>query len=116
MTSRTALNLVAVVGVFLGLPLIATGTQRQGNSVAGQKIFAGTCEICHGPTGQGDSSMTGYIKTLPDLAGTKTQEKTDAELRRTLRKGHGQDMVGYEWVFNEAQLDDLIAYIRSLKR
>jgi len=116
MTSRNALNLVAVVGVLLGMPLIATATPPKGNPVAGQKIFVGTCEICHGPTGRGDSSMAGYIKTLPDLSSTKTQQKTDAELRRTLQKGHGPDMVGYEWVFNDAQLDDVIAYIRSLKR
>lgn len=119
MMPKHTVKLLAIVSVFLGMPLIATAAPSKGDPAAGQKIFAGTCEVCHGPTGRGeDSSMAGYLLTerMPDLSSGKTQGKTDVELRSILLTGHGPDMMSYKGVFDDSQLDDLIAYIRSLKR
>jgi len=58
MIPKHALKLLAIVDVFWGMPLIATAAPSKGDPAAGQKIVAGSCEICHGPTGRGeDSSM-----------------------------------------------------------
>jgi mono/diheme cytochrome c family protein len=115
MSSKSAMKLLAVVGVW-GMSLIAMAAPPKGSPTAGKKIYEGTCQICHGPTGKGVSAMATHLATPADLSGRETQGKTDEELRRIIQKGHGTEMVGYERVFKEAEIDDVVAYIRSFKR
>jgi len=109
------LNLLAVV-VVLGVTQLALAASSKGNAKAGEKIYNASCQICHGPTGKGDSDMAAYYLTpLPDLSAKRTQGKTDAALRRIILEGHGTDMWKYAGAFEEDQVGDVIAYIRSLK-
>ncbi|MBU6482705.1 MAG: c-type cytochrome [Nitrospirae bacterium] len=91
--------------------------QGKGNPESGKKIYLESCQSCHGPTGKGDSDMAAYLTPPPaNLAAKKTQAKTDAELRKMILEGRpGTAMSSYEGTFEEAQLADLLAYIRSLK-
>lgn len=91
--------------------------QGKGNAVAGRQIYLESCQICHGPTGNGDSDMAAYL-TPPsaNLTAKATQAKTDAQLRKIILEGRpGTAMSSYAGAFEEAQLADLLAYIRSLK-
>jgi mono/diheme cytochrome c family protein len=90
----------------------------KGNPEAGKKIYLESCQSCHGPTGKGDSDMAAYLTPPPaDLTSKKTQTKTDGELRKVILEGRpGTAMSSYDGAFEEVQLSDLIAYIRSLKR
>lgn len=112
--STRALGLVLVV---LALAQLTMAASTKGSPDAGKKIYLESCQNCHGPTGKGDSDMAAYLKPPPaDLSSKKTQAKSDAELRKVILEGRsGTAMTGYEGAFEEAQLDDLIAYIRSLK-
>lgn len=108
--------LLIAVNVFLGEA--AGGAEGRVNPEAGKKIYLESCQNCHGPTGKGDSDMAAYL-TPPsaNLTARATQEKTDVQLRKIILEGRpGTAMTGYEGAFEEPQLSDLIAYIRSLKQ
>ena len=95
----------------------AGGAEGKANPEAGKKIYLESCQNCHGPTGKGDSDMAAYLTPPPaNLTAKATQAKTDAQLRKIILEGRpGTAMTGYEGAFEEPQLADLIAYIRSLK-
>jgi mono/diheme cytochrome c family protein len=61
--------------------------------------------------------MAVYLTPPPsNLTAKPTQAKSDAELRTIILKGRpGSAMVGFDGAFEEAQLNDLIAYIRSIQ-
>lgn len=105
------LTVVVVLGV-VQLALAASS----GSAKAGVEIYVQSCQICHGPTGKGDSDIAAYYLTpMPDLSANETQEKTDEELRKIILGGRGTDMWHYAGAFEEDQIDALIAYIRSLQ-
>ncbi len=108
--------LLIAVNVFLGEA--AGGAEGRVNPEAGKKIYLESCQNCHGPTGKGDSDMAAYLTPPPaNLTARATQEKTDVQLRKIILEGRpGTAMTGYEGAFEEPQLSDLIAYIRSLKQ
>jgi len=116
MSSMRAVSLLALV-VVLGLVQPTMGASSKGNPEAGKKIYLESCQSCHGPTGKGDSDMAAYLTPKPaNLAAKTTQTKTDAQLRKIILEGRpGTAMSSYDGAFDEAQLTDLLAYIRSLK-
>lgn len=89
----------------------------RGNPEAGKKIYLESCQSCHGPTGKGDSDLAAYLTPPPaNLTAKPTQAKTDAELRKIILEGRpGTSMASFDGAFEEAQLNDLIAYIRSIQ-
>lgn len=96
----------------------AGGAEGKANPEAGKKIYSESCQNCHGPTGKGDSEMAAYLSPPPaNLTAKATQSKTDAQLRKVILEGRpGTAMTGYQGAFEEAQVADLIAYIRSLEQ
>ncbi len=116
MSSMRAVSLLAIV-VVLGLVQATMAVSAKSNAEAGKKIYLESCQSCHGPTGKGDSDMAAYLTPPPaNLAAKATQSKTDAQLRKVILEGRpGTAMAGFDGAFEEAQLADLLAYIRSLK-
>lgn len=106
--------LVATSVLLIGEPW---ATQGKGSPESGKKIYLESCQSCHGPTGKGDSDMAAYLTPPPaNLAAKATQTKADAQLRKIILEGRpGTAMSSYDGTFEEAQLADLLAYIRSLK-
>jgi len=105
-----------VVVIVFGLGQVGLTASLKDNPKAGEKIYLGACQICHGPTGKGDPDMAARLGSLPDLSSKNTQAKTDAQLRKIIMKGHrGTSMWSYEGAFKEDELTDLVAYLRSLK-
>ncbi len=116
MPSTSALSLLVALVVLVVVRTTTTAATR-GNPEAGKKIYLESCQSCHGPTGKGDSEMAVYLKPPPsNLTAKATQTKTDAELRKILLEGRpGTAMASFEGAFEETQLNDLIAYIRSIQ-
>ena len=110
---KVSLTMLIVLG---GIP-ISLAASEKGNPQAGQKLYLESCQNCHGPTGKGDSDMAAYLTPPPaNLTAKAAQAKTDVQLRKIILEGRpGTAMVGYAGAFEEAQLADLIAYIRSLQ-
>ena len=61
--------------------------------------------------------MASYLTPPPaNLIAKATHSKTDADLRKVILEGRpGTAMSGFQGVFDEVQVADLLAYIRSLK-
>ncbi len=116
MSSMRVVSLLTMV-VVLGLVQAALAAPAKGDAEAGRKIYLESCQSCHGPTGKGDSDMAAYLTPPPaNLAAKATQSKTDMQLRKVILEGRpGTAMSSYDGAFEDSQLVDLLAYIRSLK-
>ena len=82
----------------------------------GRDSFQSACSSCHGESGKGDgpaaSSLVPPPVNLVDLAKTA---KDDYLLWRIAEGKNGTAMVAWNSVLTEAQIWDLVAYIRSLE-
>ena len=107
------------VVVFM-LSLLCSGmaiAAGNGDSEKGKDLFRESCRHCHGFAGKGDGEMADYLEPRPsNLASQTTQAKSDKELKDVILMGRaGTAMAGFEGALEEFQLNDLIAYLRSLK-
>ncbi|MGI9102484.1 MAG: c-type cytochrome [Terriglobales bacterium] len=80
----------------------------------GPELFASKCAMCHGKTGAGDTAMGKNLK-LRDLSSADVQKASDKELKDTINKGKGK-MPAYGSKLSDPQIDDLVKFIRSLKK
>lgn len=108
------ISVVIMLGVLWPVTAIAAGN---GDSEKGKDLFRESCRHCHGFAGKGDGEMADYLEPRPsNLASQPTQAKSDKELKDVILKGRaGTAMVGFEGAFEESQMIDLLAYLRSLK-
>ncbi|MGE0468942.1 MAG: cytochrome c [Nitrospira sp.] len=114
--TMTALSLCLVLAV-LCVAGITMAAPSKVSPEAGRKIYLESCQSCHGPTGRGDSDLAVYLTPPPsNLTAKATQAKTDADLRKIILEGRpGTAMASFDGAFDEAQLADLIAYLRSIE-
>ncbi len=91
----------------LALPAFAADT--------GADIFATKCASCHGKDGAGNTPMGKNLK-LRDLGSADVQKMSDGELKDTISKGKPPKMPAYGGKLSSSQVDDLVKYIRSLKK
>jgi cytochrome c6 len=76
--------------------------------------FKGKCAMCHGADGTG-STATGKALKVRDLASPDVQAQTDAQLTAIVTDGKNK-MPAYKGKLTDAQIKDLVAYIRSLAK
>jgi len=110
---------------------VLTTPALAGDVSAGKAIYdgKGTCATCHGTTGAGDGIASAAFTPKPasfvipefrlDTDGDGTPG-TDTDLTNTIKYGAGKyggnvAMPGRS-DFSDAEVSDLIAYIRSLKK
>jgi len=108
---------ILVVAALVGWVHVTVAAPAKGNPEAGKKLFIESCQHCHGQKGDGQSEMAGYLTPPPsNLTVKATQAKTDAQLRAIIAEGKaGTAMSGFGGSFEETQLNDLVAFLRSLK-
>ena len=79
---------------------------------AGKTIFASKCSICHGPDGAGKTAIGKNLK-IRDLHSPDAQKQSDADLGEIILNGKNK-MPAFKGKVTEAQVNDLVAYIRTL--
>jgi mono/diheme cytochrome c family protein len=84
------------------------------DKTAGQAIYNAKCKACHGAEGQGNSGLAKSLKVeMKPLASDDVQKMSDAELKTVIAKGEGKmkpvSITG-------ADLDNVVAFVRSLKK
>jgi mono/diheme cytochrome c family protein len=80
----------------------------------GAADYKAKCAMCHGPTGAGDTVMGKNMK-LKDLGSAEVQKQSDDELTTIIAKGKGK-MPPQEGKFSKEQINDLVKFIRTLKK
>ncbi|HYL12032.1 MAG TPA: cytochrome c [Terriglobales bacterium] len=80
----------------------------------GADLYKAKCASCHGASGAGDTAMGKNLK-LKDLASAEVQKQSDAELTTIIEKGK-KPMPAYEGKLTKDQIQDLVKYIRTLKK
>ena len=76
--------------------------------------FKGKCAACHGATGAGDTTMGKALK-LKDLGSAEVQKQSDADLTAVISGGKNK-MPAYKGKLTDAQISDLVKFIRTLKK
>jgi mono/diheme cytochrome c family protein len=80
----------------------------------GKAVFDAKCQACHGPKGEGKASIAKmYGIEMHALGSKEIQAKTDADFKKVITTGKGKmkPISG----LTDQQLDDVIAYVRTLK-
>ena len=95
---------------FLCLLLLSVSQVRA--QADGKALFAAKCAVCHGQNGDANS-IVGKGMKLRDLRSSDVQKQTDNRLSTIVRCGKGK-MPGYESRFSDAQISQLVAYMRIL--
>lgn len=80
----------------------------------GTVIYKEHCSACHGFNGAGDTMLGKNLKLQP-LASPEVQSQSDAELAVIISKGKGR-MPAYDRKLSKDQINDVIKYIRALKK
>jgi mono/diheme cytochrome c family protein len=95
------------------VPADAVSLQR------GQQLYGTTCAPCHGPTGQGDGSVTKFwaadAKRPANLTDPRMKEQSDGALYLTISQGYGA-MAPMNENLNVRSRWDVVNYVRSLSK
>jgi cytochrome c6 len=80
----------------------------------GEATFKAQCEMCHGSTGKGDTPV-GKALQAKSLTDPEVVKATDAALMEHIKNGSTK-MPAFKDKLTDAQINDVIAYIRSLEK
>ncbi len=80
----------------------------------GADTYTSKCQMCHGATGLGDTPAGKAMKTIafnaPDVL-----KMSEADLTAITKNGKGK-MPAYAGKLTDAQIKDVVAYVRTLQK
>lgn len=93
----------------------------------GRRLYVSYCQLCHGTAGKGDGSLAKAMEISPADLTTTVRSRSDTILKKIITGNGRQTITGRdrhnllsdampEWkdIFNESQLDSIIAYLRFM--
>jgi cytochrome c6 len=80
----------------------------------GEATFKAKCAMCHGTDGTGNTQIGKNMK-IRSLKSADDIKETDAELLKQTKEGVGK-MQGYAGKLTDAQIQDVVTYIRILQK
>lgn len=81
---------------------------------SGAELYKAKCQMCHGADGTPSAAMAKSMG-LKDLKSDEVQKQSDADLKNAVSKGKGK-MTGFAGKLTDAQIDEVVKYVRSLKK
>jgi mono/diheme cytochrome c family protein len=125
--SRRNIIAIALTGLVIATATVALNTlaEAAGNAQDGIKLFAQHCARCHGSRGKGDGSDLAklHAENPPDNWTDKeiNAELSDYKIRKIVTGGgpavdKASKMPAFGSKLSPAQIDDLIAFIRTLPK
>lgn len=89
-----------------------------GDAAKGKPIYQSKCVTCHGPYGKGDGPVGKNLKPpAGDFSSAESKKKSDDELRDIIENGKPKTaMVAWKKQLNEAEIQDVLAYVLSLRK
>ncbi|MGB8324743.1 MAG: cytochrome c [Candidatus Acidiferrum sp.] len=104
-----------VTGIVIVGVLCLVGSVARSQDVAnGEKVYKAKCASCHGPDGKGETAA-GKATKARDFASPEAKKETDAEWTDIIVKGKNK-MPGYDKKITDAEVKDVVAYIRSIAK
>jgi mono/diheme cytochrome c family protein len=86
-----------------------------GDAKAGQAVYDKSCKACHGPDGTANPVIAKTMKVdMQDLKSAEVQGMSDDDLRKIISGGKGK--MRPVSAVSGTTLDDVVAYLRSLKK
>jgi mono/diheme cytochrome c family protein len=108
---KSILLLVFVIAILF----MVTSAFAAGDAAAGKEVYSKKCASCHGTAGEGKETIAKTLKVeLRHLGSKEVQAQTDAALKQVILQGKGK-MKAVTGV-DEKAADDVVAYIRTLKK
>lgn len=107
--SELKMGKAQVVVLIAVIALSATAARADGKA-----DFTAKCQMCHGADGAGKTPM-GAKLNIADLRSEAVQAKSNAELEKAIAAGKNK-MQGYEGKLTKAQIADVAAYVKALKK
>jgi mono/diheme cytochrome c family protein len=106
-----------LIAAVAGLTFAAT---QPAHAAEGKAVWQKACAKCHGPDGKGDTPM-GRRLEIRDLTDPKVQASfTDAIAVKDVKEGVTVDgrkkMPAYADTLTQAQIKDVVAYLRTFKK
>jgi mono/diheme cytochrome c family protein len=101
--------------LILGLTAVAATSVQAADTKAGQAVYDKSCKSCHGPDGSGNPAVAKMFKVeMRDLKSPELQAMSDDDLKKVVTEGKGK-MKPVASV-SGASADNVVAYVRSLKK
>ncbi len=100
-------------GVTLVLVMAAT-TMTAAFAQSGADTYKAKCALCHAADGTGKAAMK-----VPSFKAPESTKESDAELSGAIKNGKGTGAVkmpAYAGKLSDAQVKDLVTYIRTLQK
>jgi mono/diheme cytochrome c family protein len=120
---------LGLLAASIGAAALPTVADAAGDAAAGKTLFEQNCASCHGTTGKGDGPVGAALNPPPrdfskgDFKFDTDQDGTpgtDADLLNVIKNGagaYGGSPLMAPWGhLPEADVQNLIAYVRSLKQ
>jgi mono/diheme cytochrome c family protein len=108
---KSILLLVCVITTLL----VVTSAFAAGDAAAGKEVYSKKCASCHGAAGEGKETIAKTLKVeLRNLGSKEVQAQADPDLKRVILQGKGKmkTVAGVD----EKAADDVVAYLRTLKK
>ncbi len=113
----------ALTVALMMIALMATSRSQaqekpKGDAVAGKALYMTSCKKCHGELGEGVPKMYRLVKApLVHLGSKVVQDKSDAELRKSMTDGFGKmQAIKDPRPLTPAEMDNVVAFTRTLKQ
>jgi mono/diheme cytochrome c family protein len=82
---------------------------------SGKALYTQHCQNCHGANGVANPQIVKMMKSqIPNLGSAQVQKMSDADLKKVITDGKGK-MPPIRSVTGKS-LDEIVAYIRTLKK
>ena len=81
---------------------------------SGADLYKSKCQMCHGADGTPSPAMAKSMG-IKDLKSPEVQKQSDAELKTIVSKGK-EKMTCFAGKLTDAQIDEVVKYVRSLKK
>src|SRR3954468_3458883 len=110
---RTHIKKALVIGSVVAL--VGINSAWGADADAGKAVYASKCKTCHGVGGEGNPGMAKvYGVTIAPLSSDEVQKMSDADLKKVITQGKGK--MKPPAGLSDADVDNVIAHIRSLKK
>jgi mono/diheme cytochrome c family protein len=93
----------------------AVRSAQAADEKAGEATYTAKCKMCHGATGMANPAIAKMMNVeMKPLGGAEVQKLTNTDLSATIKIGKGKmkPVAG----LTDAQIGDVVAYLRTLKK